>query len=287
MACKRHNSACETGLGGLECHRLQPTVVTAHIFAPSRTWLRKVSRMETSLHRQLKSIYAGQPEAVEMRLGKFRIDAVRGNQLIEVQHGSLGAIRSKIQTLLTRHEVLVVKPLIVRKTLIQTAVPMGPEVSRRKSPKTANWLSLFEELVYFTSVFPHRNLTLEFILVEVEEIRRPGHGKRRRWRKNDYIVDDQRLVQVTDTLQFRTCQDLLGLLPKDLPQPFHTGHLAQSLTIKRHIAQRIAYCLRKTGATTLCGKEGNALLYKTAGEEEKAVVAKSKKRVSKAKRKSA
>lgn len=222
--------------------------------------------METSLHRQLKSIYAGQPEAVEMRLGSFRIDAVRGNQLIEVQHGSLGAIRSKIQTLLTRHEVLVVKPLIVRKTLVQTAFPLGPELSRRKSPKTANWLSLFEELVYFTSVFPHRNLTLEFILVEVEEIRRPGHGKRRRWRKNDYIVDDQRLVQITDTLQFRTCQDLLNLLPGELPQPFHTGHLASSLKIKRHIAQRIAYCLRKTGATTLCGKEGNALLYSTVGE---------------------
>lgn len=236
--------------------------------------------METSLHRQLKSLYAGQPEAVEIRMGNFRIDALRGNQLIEVQHGSLGAIRSKVQTLLTRHEVLVVKPLIVRKTLIQTAVPLGPELSRRKSPKTANWLSLFEELVYFTSVFPHRNLTLEFILVEVEEIRRPGHGKRRRWRESDFIVEDQRLVQVTDTLQFRTCQDLLSLLPKDLPQQFHTGHLASSLKIKRHIAQRIAYCLRKTGATTLCGKEGNALLYSTVQAE---VLVKPSKRIGKAK----
>ncbi|MFO0884534.1 MAG: hypothetical protein U0894_10165 [Pirellulales bacterium] len=62
--------------------------------------------------------------------------------------------------------------------------------------------------------------------------------------------------------------------------------MAQSLKIKRHIAQRIAYCLRRRGATTLCGKEGIRCLYKTASDEEKVVAVKPKARVSKAKRKS-
>ena len=44
-------------------------------------------------------------------------------------------------------------------------------------------LDLFEELVHFTRVFPHPRLTLEVVLVEIEEWRYPGHGRRRRWRR--------------------------------------------------------------------------------------------------------
>ena len=61
--------------------------------------------------------------------------------------------------------------------------------------------------------------------------------------------------------RFRACGDLLRLLPAAMPAPFHSGHLADALGVRRFIAQRIAYCLRKTGAAHECGKQGNALLY--------------------------
>jgi hypothetical protein len=220
--------------------------------------------METTLHRQLKALYAGPEAAVEQRLAGFRIDAVRGGQLVEIQHGSLGAIRDKVSRLLQSHQVLVVKPLVVRKTIIKLARKNGPEISRRLSPKRATPLALFDELVYFTRVFPHENLTIETPLVEIEERRRPGHGRRRRWRQDDHVVVDQRLVAVLSVQRFRTTADLLSLLPGSLPQPFHTGQLAEALSVQRWIAQRIAYCLRKTGAATVCGKAGNAMLYERA-----------------------
>ena len=65
--------------------------------------------METTLHRQLKALYAGPEARTEERLEGYRIDAVRGSQLVEIQHGSLAAIRDKIARLLKRHQVLVVK----------------------------------------------------------------------------------------------------------------------------------------------------------------------------------
>jgi hypothetical protein len=123
---------------------------------------------------------------------------------------------------------------------------------------------LFHELVYFTRVFPHPRLTLQTPLVEIEERRYPGHGRRRRWRRNDHVVEDQRLVAVVGVHQFCAATDLLTILPTDLPQPFHSGHLAAGLGISRWIAQRIVYCLRQTGAAETCGKAGNALLYKRA-----------------------
>jgi hypothetical protein len=224
--------------------------------------------METSLHRQLKSMYAGDEARTEQRLEGFRIDAIRGRQLIEIQHGSLAAIRDKISRLLERHRVLVVKPLILQKTLIRQDSKGGSILGRRRSPKVESILSLFDELVYFTRVFPHRNLVLETPLVEVEEWRYPGHGRRRRWRENDFLVEDQRLVAIHQTHCFRTNQDLLALLPSDLPRPFHSGHLAEGLQVKRWIAQRIAYVLRNCGAVTERGKVGNTRLYDitSAGE---------------------
>ena len=217
--------------------------------------------METSLHRQLKSHYARDESQVEVRLEGYRIDAIRGGRLIEIQHGSLAAIRDKIADLLENHRVTVVKPIVALKHLVKLDERGGNVVSRRRSPKRGQLLDVFDELVYFTRVFPHRRLLLEVALVEVEELRYPGHGRRRRHRANDFQVEDQRLVEIVDTFRFRTLADLRRMLPKSLPATFHTGHLAEGLEVRRHIAQRMAYCLRETGAIHTVGKQGNAVLY--------------------------
>ena len=52
---------------------------------------------ETSLHRDLKALYAGDGHAArrEVRWGDYRIDVVTADELVEIQHGSLAAIRGK------------------------------------------------------------------------------------------------------------------------------------------------------------------------------------------------
>src|SRR5690606_11993259 len=105
----------------------------------------------------------------------------------------------------------------------------------------------------------------EVPLIEVEEWRYPGHGRRRRRRENDFQIEDQKLVAIRETHRFRTAADLLRMVPsKGLPRQFHTGHLAEAMGLDRWIAQRIAYCLRETGAIRQVGKQGNALIYQRA-----------------------
>lgn len=222
--------------------------------------------METSLHQQLKAHYAGDEGVIEVKLGRYRIDAVRprkrrGDLLIEIQHGGLAAIRDKIAELLKKHDVLVVKPIVATKRLVKREKLGGKVLSSRRSPKRGVPLDLFNELLHFTRVFPHKRLTIETPLVEVEEHRRPGHGKRRRWRKNDFVVDDQVLVEVGETHRYETVADLLRLLPPRMPKEFDTGELAKALKIDRWLAQRIAYVLRETGAAKPTGKRGNAIVY--------------------------
>jgi len=219
--------------------------------------------METSLHRQLKALYAGDDGRQEVVCEGYRIDAVRGGELIEIQHGSLAAIRDKIRRLLAKHRVRIVKPIVATKLLVKLDGRGGGEIARRRSPKRGVLLDLFDELVYFTRVFPHERLTLEAVLVDVEERRYPGRGKRRRRRGGaEFQVEDQRLLRVVATQSFATAADLRRLLPRRLPKQFHTAHLAERLEAPRWTAQRIAYCLREMGAVEIVGKQGNAILYR-------------------------
>jgi hypothetical protein len=217
--------------------------------------------METTLHRQLKEHYATDGALVEQRLGRYRIDVVQPHQLVEIQLASLSAIRDKIAALLKGHRVLVVKPIVATKYLVKRSRAGGRIVSRRRSPKQRTLLDLFEELVHFTRVFPHRRLSLEVPLLEIEEWRYPGHGRRRWRRDNDHQVEDQRLLGIRSVHRFHKATDLCRLLPSSLPQPFHTGQLADGLGVERWIAQRIAYCLRETGAIQSIGKLRGAWLY--------------------------
>jgi hypothetical protein len=217
--------------------------------------------METTLHRQLKQYYAADGALLEQRIGRYRIDVVRGNELVEIQLASLSAIRDKIAALVKDHRVLLVKPIIAGKHLVKRRRAGGRIVSRRRSPKRRTLLDLFEELVHFTRVFPHRRLTIEVPLLEIEEWRYPGHGRRRWRRDNDHQVEDQHLLEVLEVHRFHAAADLCRMLPESLPRPFHTGHMADGLGVERWIAQRMAYCLRRTGAIQSVGKLRGAWLY--------------------------
>lgn len=218
--------------------------------------------METTLHKQLKEHYCDENSQTEVRWGRYRIDVVSGDRLIEIQHSGLGAIRDKIRNLIQEHTVEVVKPLIARKKIVRLDRPDGKIVSERWSPLRRSSRHLFEELLHFTNVFPHPNLRLVVPLIEVRELRFPGHGRRRRWRANDHQVADQLLVQILETQVYRTKQDLCRLIPEGLPNPFDTVALAEALQIHRHEAQRVAYVLRETGATRQVDKVGNRRIYR-------------------------
>jgi hypothetical protein len=215
--------------------------------------------METTLHRQLKALYADDPDCREVVVNGFRIDAIADGRLVEVQSAPLAAIRRKVAALLERHRVLVVKPLAARTLIVRRDRRGGPVVSQRYSPSRETLLHLFVELVHFVEVFPHPRLALEVLLVEQEEHRRTR--RRRRWRGKDYRVDDRLLREVHSRLRLDTAADLAALLPPDLPPTFTTADLAAAAGIPRWLAQKSAYCLRKTGTAVSVGKQRHAVLY--------------------------
>jgi hypothetical protein len=216
--------------------------------------------METSLHRSLKELYSTHDSRTEAVVRGYRADVLRAGLIVEIQASPLGAIARKVADLVQYHRVLVVKPLTRRKLLLRRSSESGGDWDlRRLSPKTGKLIDAFNELVHFTRVFPHPNLSLELVLVDEEELRIPR--RRRRFRRPDFRVHDRRLVNVVARRRITTALDLLDLIPPGAPNPLTTDILAGHLGCEPWFARKVAYTLRHCGVARVSGKIGNRLVY--------------------------
>jgi hypothetical protein len=215
--------------------------------------------METSLHRALKEHYAtGGDRRPEVVIRGFRVDAVDdAGRLVEVQSGPLGPLRGKLLRLLPDHRIRIVKPVPLRRRIVRRTRIDGPDLSARCSPRRGALHDAFDDLIGVVRVFPHNNLDIEILGVTMDEVRVP------RRRRPGFTVVDRRLGAIHESASLVHAGDLWSLLPEccDGWQPFNTQDLAWRLERPIWFAQRVAYCLRLTGAARVVGKSGNRLIY--------------------------
>jgi hypothetical protein len=217
--------------------------------------------VETSLHRQLKERYG--PEmggSAEVAVCGFRVDAVSAEgTLTEVQSASLGPLKGKLLRLLPDHRVRVVKPVVLARRIVRRTRRDGADVSARLSPKRGSLVDVFDDLIGLARIFPHPNLSVDVLAVEIDEVRIP----RRRW--PGHAVVDRRLRHIAATVTLRQASDLWSLLPEVRAGSFTTLDLAERLERPIAFAQRVAYCLRLAGAVETLGKVGNRWIYAPPG----------------------
>ncbi len=213
--------------------------------------------MESSLHNQLKLRFG--PEAggeSEVWVDGFRIDAVDpAGTLIEVQTAPLSALRGKLARLLDSHRINVIKPVPITRWIVRRERSNGADMSRRRSPYRGEHVDVFDDLVGIARVFPHPNLTVTVLGVEIDEIR-VTYKRRRR----DRVVD-RRLVDVVSSVALNAADDLWQLLPDELVGPFTTLDCARVLGRSSAFAQRVAYCLRLAGAVESVGFNQRRRIY--------------------------
>ena len=191
-------------------------------------------------------MYSKPGDEFEVPLGRFVIDIRRPDLLVEIQTGSFGAMGKKLDHLLPDHKILLVYPIAVESYLVR------PDAKPKKSPKKSSVYGLFNELVSIPTLLDHPNLTLDVVLVSVNKVQvedpkaRRGRGG---WRTSDRV-----LREVLGTHRFETAEDLLSLLPENLPPVFTTADMAEAGPFKRDVAQQMAYCFRALGFFTEQGR---------------------------------
>jgi hypothetical protein len=190
------------------------------------------------------------------------IDIVRDDLLLEIQTGNFASIKSKLTNLVGSHQIRLVYPIAQEKWIVKLAKDDRSGVSRRKSPKRGRMEDLFWEMVSFPQFLSNRNFSLEVLMIREEEVRR--YEGKRNWRRRGWVTEERRLLEVVGQKLFEGPGDWLTFLPEGV-ESFTAGDLAKAIDIRRELAQRMAYCLRKGSVIQLIGKRGRANLYRVAG----------------------
>jgi hypothetical protein len=218
---------------------------------------------EKALHAAIKSWYAEPGDRLEVPVDRYIVDIVRSDLLIEIQTRSFSSMKRKLLALTADRCVRVVYPVARDKWLVKLAEDGTSRLSRRKSPKRGRIEHVFEELVSFPRLLANPSFSVEVLLIQEEESRR--HDASRAWRRKGWVTHERRLLKVVGRRRFRSPEDMAGLLPKDLAEPFTTTDLAAAMRGPRRLAGKAAYCLREMGAIAPVGKRGHAFLYVRAG----------------------
>ena len=219
---------------------------------------------ESPLHAALKAWYTCAGDRCEVPVDGFVVDIVRDDLLMEIQLGGFAPIKQKLLALTADHAVRLIYPIAQDKWLLKLSEDGDGAPSRRMSPKHGDLVHVFEVLVSIPALIASPRFTLEVVLIHEEEVRR--RDPKRGWRRHGWLIEERRLVDVLETYVFERPADLAALLPADLVEPWSTADLADALGERRRLAQQMAYCLRKMGAVTPVGKDGNAILYRIGGE---------------------
>ena len=216
---------------------------------------------EKPLHASLKQWCAQPGDRFEVAVDGFVIDIVRDDLLLEIQTGNFASIKSKLTNLVRFHTIRLIYPIAQEKWIVKLEKDEGSGVTRRKSPKKGRLEDLFWEMVRLPQLASSPNFSLEVLMIKEEEVRR-RNGKRN-WRRRGWGIEERRLLEVVDQRLFKEPTDWLRFLPESL-ESFTARDLAEAIDIRKELAQKMAYFLRKAKLIELIGRRGRANLYRVA-----------------------
>ncbi|MFA7079905.1 MAG: hypothetical protein WC203_03295 [Candidatus Bathyarchaeia archaeon] len=213
---------------------------------------------EYSLHQEIKKACSISGDKFEVKLGKYIVDILRENLIIEVQTKNFSALKEKLQILTSNHQVRLVYPLVERKW-ITYVTKNNIVIDRRKSPRKGVLTDVFRELVMIPHLMGRENFSLEVLFIDEEEIRcADGKGS---WRRRGVSIKERKLLSVNKRVVFQDKSDYLKVLPEELKEFFTNRELSKVAKIPIRTAQQITYCLRKSGIIQTPQKRGKAYLY--------------------------
>ncbi|MDY6874081.1 MAG: hypothetical protein SVR81_08975 [Chloroflexota bacterium] len=215
---------------------------------------------EQHLHRALKDFYAQDGAHTEVKIQGYVVDVVREDGLVEIQTGNFTSIKHKLAALVQYYPLKLVYPIATEKWLLKYPDKDGKGTpTRRKSPKRARPVAVFEELVRFPQLLISPNFTLDIVLIQEEEVR--CRARRHTWRNKGWRTVERRLLEVVEVQTYENPAQMARFLPETLSQTFTSADLTEKLAISRRLAGRMAYCLREMGTIEQVGKRNRFNLY--------------------------
>lgn len=214
---------------------------------------------EKSVHAILKNYYEPDVSRQEVPVENFVADICSDGKIIEIQTKQMEKLREKLSVFLPKHEVTVVHPITLDKTLILLDGETGKFVKMRKSPKKGNKYHVFPELYKIKMFLKDPNLKWRVVLLAVQEYRLVNFGP---WdRTQESGTYDRVPSALVEEIEVNCLKDYRQFIPEDLPSPFTSKQFAKAAHVTMDVAQAALNILYYVGTLTRVGKEGNQYLY--------------------------
>ena len=231
---------------------------------------------ESSLHNTLKKLYAYQTDGsteVE-KFGHIYDIITKDGNVIEIQNKNLKQIYPKIKDTLEKGlKIKIVHPVVIRKN-IELKDKDGNIITKSRSSKKGSVYDIFREAAGISPILFDKNFTLEVPEINITEIRIKeetevqSKNKKRRFKK-DWNKINKKLDEINKIHTFKTADDYLALLPKNLPDEFCAKDIAKHLKEEKLCPARIynnsnliIWFLKKVELITQTKTENKSHYYK-------------------------
>ena len=215
---------------------------------------------ERALHRILKLAIEPDEGCHEQKVLGSVADIKNGQGITEIQTRAFEKMRPKLAKLLPHFPVCLVYP-IAREKRLHWIDPETREMSEpRKSPKKGKPSDAFFELYKIRSLLSHENLTVELLLLDMEEYR--YRGKTQRSRRGTERVE-RIPTRFCEQIVLSSREDYRIFVPKTLPTEFTAKQYAKAIGQKPRYAYLGLRILKDCfGLISHVRTEGREYIYK-------------------------
>lgn len=181
---------------------------------------------EKTVHAILKNTKDPDESHQEVKVGRYIADICDGEQIIEIQSAGFGRMWPKLEAFLPEYPVTIVYPIPHIKYITWIDPDTGELLQRNRSHHTGTFYHAFKEMGKIRSLLPHPNLTINPILIDMEEYKLLdgwSHDRKRGSHRYDRIP-----VSIYDEMYLRTAEDYAVFVP----EPFRSRPLTEPFTAK-------------------------------------------------------
>ncbi len=214
---------------------------------------------EKTLHATLKWWLDDDQSHHEIPLPEgFVADIFDGETVTEVQTAGFSCFRPKLTGLLDIYPVRVVHPLVRRKWVRWVDPATGEVGEPHRSPRVGSFTDACRELIYILPCLTHPRLTVELVLLDVEE-RRLADGWSRDGKRGSHRLERWPLA-LGERLVLSCPADYAALIPPILGDTFLTEEFRQAARLQGRNLSGALKLLAELGVLTR-EKEGRGWRY--------------------------
>ena len=215
---------------------------------------------EKTLHAVLKNYVDDDQDHQEIPVDNFIADIYHDGHITEIQTAKMGAMRAKLSCFLPQYPVRIVYPIPAQKWVVWVDPETGRTIKRNRSPLRGSFFHAFRELYRIRSFLRDPNLSLELLLIDMDEYRLLDGWSRDKKRGSHRY--DRIPLRLQDRMLLTCSQDYMQFVPEDLPEPFTSAQFAGAVGFRKDGFSTVLLLLTEMGAVERIGKKGNSYLYR-------------------------